>query len=413
MSRKEFDRTPEISSREKTVKYYLPPFGVPQMVHINETVEKHPAREFLLKTGAPPSLVNDVFLKNGELKPHTEANADILKMSPESIINYLKPHLKPVYDLAQYSLSTIDPWFNLHTFENHIDIVTKRSFTLLNAARPFRKDINEKTFIRSAIVGTTHDVGNLLSREDHEILSLPIAEKIIPPLKQLPQEEKKIIDESMVLHRKRQILTKLDKLKAGESMNADQEVELMSTYMVNFPPESLALMIADTSDVSPLRVARAGKKLYQKEALKRKDLEVNLHWITRSLRVEKGKKWGIEKILWELEFNPQPTLGQKPKGELIYPVNTSTSMLHKEHELSNYDQLRADFWKLYLEDIKLAVQAGFALFPATKKFEIVMINKPSPTSQSKNTDITEFVRGELNAFFPHLDERYPHKKHQT
>jgi len=119
-----------------------------------------------LSLGIEIKAVDKLFDSKGNWKYQVEEEIKPYTYTPKNLETKLLDNLKPVYDLVSRSLDSMFEYgFNKHDI-THIEDVTSEVRKLLDES-----DADQKTKIIGIIASVTHDLGNILSRKSHSVLS--------------------------------------------------------------------------------------------------------------------------------------------------------------------------------------------------------------------------------------------------
>jgi len=255
----------------------------------------------------------------------------------KQILALLEPH----HRLQQIPLNTIfETGFNDHG-PTHIERVTKQTMACLEAAIASDEDI------RIGILACAcHDIGNMIDRKTHHIWSARILNQIISfgKYKKIFEETKKAI----FFH--------------------EEKSHLESDNTETLSKSALALIMADKTDVSYLRVHPVSD---QKAALK--DMHVIVNFMVDS--TELGFRQ--TKTVWKLIFTPNAARVSGLFSELLKHgerkfVPEEWQRIYREENVEYLFMFYAKILSLYLDRIKLAIDANFALLPTIDRFQFVV-----------------------------------------
>ncbi len=388
-----------LEARSMDAVYF--PAEIAQINHTGLEGKGRPARAFLLDVGAPLEKVNRVLALDGQLQVRADSSRDPFTLSPFGVAEHLREPLEKIHDLVGYSLGNgVRLGFTEHDI-THIDRTAERTDSLLGQAQRTRSDITPVTRWIGAVDSTAHDGGCFLGRGEHESISFGILTRIEPRLLEKPEIAQQI-QRDILLHRESQARRVLEDLQFPYSPHADREIELMAEH---FSPQALALIIADTTDVTKKRTNRLAldKISSAEELLSDTHVELNLLWETTKVGLSDDGK----SFTWQLTFNKHMT----PEELVLYNklakpssngngerqralVSNGTYKLYEQDAIPQFTTLEAKFWRTYYGDILQAVQASFALFPTMTMFNLEMVD-PLPDGAVGSMSITPIHRDKV------------------
>ncbi len=350
--------------------------------HSGKPEESVPARQFFMDAACPQAFIEFVLTETNQWSDFCGSDFDVYKGGVRKLDSFLSNCLDAPYGLANGSLDKIyNHGFNRHD-SKHIDKVTKNVISLL-------KDAGEKkqTIRRAVLASRGHDLGNILSRKLHSLVSPYILSTVVEQIKpdaNLPIESKKrqkqardwrIVRRAMQLHNEpiaTSLIESFSREIESESSGKRElsETEIIEKMVTHFGPEALALIIADKTDIGRHRVS---EKAGGQEAVDMDPhLAVNLLGKTREIGVRKDK----ETFVWKLDFTPGKAKDERFAVESSVRNGMRSSVpeewhkLHSEHSIPHFDTWKAKFWELYYDRIILTIRSVFALYPKVKNFEI-------------------------------------------
>lgn len=311
-----------------------------------------PAFYYLLDAHCSLDEILAVMDEHSRLKePNFPEIEDIYGLSPAELKSLLESRLAPWYLLANRSLNNDETrGFNRHGLFDHISIVAKNTVQLL-------KDLGYSEEVQKIglIMAYGHDLGNVLSRKFHSLVSPYIFEKYVPELK---QDISKWVEirQGIEFHNEPVIMKYLE--SRGDKTNFE-----------GLSPAALALIVADKTHVGPIRVSDKVKDI---NAL----IEIDPHFVVNLLL--NTKQSGIQSdgsFLWQLEFQPtlsteeqQQSLERIKQDPYSNPAMTGKKFVpnwmhqaHREHNISHMASVDAQLWRLYIERNILAIRAIFEL----------------------------------------------------
>lgn len=340
--------------------------------HLNSDSPK-PAREYLLSLGIDNNAVNKLFDTGGTWKYQVKEDVNPFTYTPKDLENKLLENLKPVYDLVSTSLDSMyEHGFNKHDLLHIID-VTHDVRKLLDEA-----DADQKTKIIGIIASVTHDLGNILSRKSHSLLS-PLIFKLIFPNFQINKEDWVRVKEAVVYHDEPVIF---EEINSWGIINSTEKIEKFKTV---FKKETLSLLIADKTRINRKRLS---DKAQSSSAIDDNEhIEVNLLGQTDCLVIKKDSalvKFNYHPYANAEEAKNYPQFFRESKHfGFRASVSKDAKILHKfETPIDNFSTWRHKYWKIYSERTFLYIYSLFALFPHIEKVTIQMVDYIYPASTS-------------------------------
>lgn len=380
----------------------LLPDGQPVLVNHNPgKQESVAALEFFTSAGCPAQFIDYILHvepgeNQGNLKDFFPSKQNIYKQDPNRLNKTLRRRLVKVYSLANGSLDHIyDHGFNRHD-SRHIDIVTKRVLELLGSA-----NASKDTLRRAVIAAMGHDLGNILSRKLHSLVSPILLKNVLQQIQSDPKQWR-TIRRAIQLHNEPVASWLI------ASWGEITEQERIANMRTTFGPEALALILADKTDVGRHRISL---KATNREAVDAdQHLEVNLLGETAALRLsEDGSN-----LDWLVSFTPGMSHDEvdelpsfvrqsKRRQSPTATVSERTHKLHSEHQIPHFFTWYSLFWQLYYERIVLAVRSAFALYSNLQTFTIRATDADSDGSTQLQF---VFNRETLTNQFAHLEMLY-------
>lgn len=396
------DPTSIPSVRERLLRtQVLTPKSQPCQIRHNGENDPTPALNYFLQHLAWP-LCADVFNVDGSLQEPTKTEVNPYTLSIPDLETFLLSRLEPYYELIDHSLENVTKFgFNRHGSEHTLK-TTKDAMQILEIA-----SASEDQIKRVMIAGYLHDVGNIFGRQEHEAISVNMAEQIIPELT-TDKEQWQIVKNVILFHNEPSLTLYFDAVKA---QSPSEKVKALA----KLPQETLALILADKTQLGHDRVTR--KKLGLSALGKNDQNEVDWHLFinlmaeSRPLLVD----FSDETITWLLSFTPGITMEeQKRLKQFEQPgkprhshVPEALHRLHREFGIPHVDSWQSMFYQKYLDRIILDVEVAFALFPDIQNFTIAIEDRDILLPNSKGGLISEsFNRQDINNIKYYLLKKY-------
>jgi len=315
--------------------------------------------EGLKLTNDQAGAVNLLFSQDGEWQYSME-NMELYGMEVEKLTETLELILGPIYNLANILVDNgFEHGFNSHGWENHISQVMKNGLALMKQV-----EATEEERVNGMIALVGHDLGNILNRKGHNYSSVRILEKVLPELVE-DQERWNKIKTAIEFHEFKEIGQTLDvlinRVLLGEVFFKEALLEIREKFGI----EGLALVVADKTDISPMRM----NEQVDLRSLKN-DVHFRINMLGRTIFV--GWKNAAE-FTWNLGFSP---------------LAKSTRDLYRERGINQFDIWRNELIITYYERIRLMLVCAAALNFNTGVFKISFFDR-NGNSSGVNGD--EFV----------------------
>ncbi|MFC1649510.1 hypothetical protein ACFL2C_02220 [Patescibacteria group bacterium] len=332
------------------------------------------AREYLLDLGCKENTIDKLFDKKGNWKYKVERRFDPFNYSAKQLEKTLLTDLAPVYDLVNESLDGIyEHGFNKHDLD-HIRDVTSECRKIMEES-----SADQRTKIIGVIASVAHDLGNILSRKSHSLLSPMLFRQIFPNM-QVGKQDWIRIKNAIRYHDEPVIEEEINSWKVKTPI---QKIEMFREV---FEQETLALLVADKTRVSRERLSDKPKT--KRAVDENVHVEVNLLGQTESLVVKKDHAtvtFHYRPFANAEEAKKYPHFFQKIKygSGFRASVSRDTQKLHEfETPIDHFSVWRHQYWKIYAERTILYVYCLFALFPHIDFVKIKMVDFISPASKS-------------------------------
>lgn len=375
------------------------PYWVGKKLYIQHSSNDSPrlAREYLLSVGVDEIAVDKLFDSKGEWRYQVKDHIDPFTYTPKNLEVKLVDSLKPVYDLVNVSLDTIEKHgFNKHDIL-HIEDVTSETRKLLDEA-----DADQKTKIIGIIASVAHDLGNILSRKNHSKIS-PLLFKLIFPNFKISETDWDRVKNAVVYHDEPVIKEEI------ASWNSNSALIKIENFRKTFEKETLALFISDKTRITRERLSDKAKD--SKAIDDNLHIEVNLLGEADCLVIKKDQalvKFNYHPYANEDEAKkyPQFFISSKHFG-FRASVSKETQNLHKfETPIDYFSTWRHKYWKIYAERTILYIYCLFALFPHIDSVVIQMVDYISPSSTSYEKVEYKIEKSELGHFEKFVELKY-------
>jgi len=310
-------------------------------------------------------------------------------MSFDELDVFLEERLKIVYEIADPSLNsvittldsgeTINLGFNQHGLE-HIKSVKEMTMQLLKAAgaSPYEMKI-------ALVAIWAHDLGNMLSRHVHALVSPRILLHLVPEIAEsLFETELKSksawreIRRIIYFHNEKTIgsylraLSRENSEEKGKKLSERQKVKRIRELFLLAAP---ALFVGDKFDLGADR--ETDLPFNEELGIIDPHRQVNVNGRTKGFGLSEDSTI----FDWVLEFNP----GKNPR----FP--------------QKFDDWVAQFWGLYMEKHLMTARCIFALFSKVKVFSITILD-----AQTGNKPMTfSFTLRDLRNKIEALRKKYP------
>lgn len=321
-------------------------------------------REYWGENGLDEPEINQLVNNRGEwiLRPSSE---NPYEMSVSQLNAFLKDTLRPINKMIDRSLDgSLPEGFNKHG-EEHAEKVARRATSILK-----KLGYDEDVIKVALIAAWGHDIGNLLGRKSHHMISANILARVMPKL--IDEKKTKVVNGFTVSEP-----TNWNKISRAIRFNGVDEAsalvklrphlrsaeERLEWMMEFYGPEGLAVIIADKIEVGRDRIS---DKITPSEIRNDKHAEVNL--LVKNEGLDFGKE-GKEWMRWDIKFNPD--IG--PHDQKKFPTWANSIKRRKERgEMSSFNSWYESFWRLYRERIILMAEASFAIAPSINRVDIAL-----------------------------------------
>ncbi|OGK32916.1 hypothetical protein A3F57_03090 [Candidatus Roizmanbacteria bacterium RIFCSPHIGHO2_12_FULL_36_11] len=364
-----------------------------------------PVREFLYNANTPIDLINSAFSLDGRLK--TVSSSEQVQFNPydlsvNELFDFLNNRLEPFFDLIDYSLDqSTKHGFNRHGKE-HVYAVTNLTAELLGKA-----GYDEQTIKRGLIAAMSHDIGNIISRENHEVLSALIIAEIFPELTR-DTDQWDIVQDAVILHNEPALSPLLainDVFLPDGSVDSRHRIEFLRTAI---SPEAKALLIADKVQVGRIRITQ--KDIDHTAISEDLHLLVNLMMETTQVGLSSEK----QTFNWSLNFTPgiaedeqdMIRFAKSPSGQSRIFVPDHFHQLHRRFTVGDHQlpidhsrSISSAFLNLYFDKLTLTIQAIFALYPTVDMVTIEIHDYAQGAIKSGGIISEVVARDEINEAF--------------
>lgn len=352
----------------------------------HEQKPKELALDYLLQAGCPPEMCTTLFNENSEwIFPSFEL--DIEQATPDELLEQILRVTKPVYAVAQHSLAAINEFgYNDHG-PLHIQSVANRAIGL---ARELGLSEEQQKIVVIAAAG--HDLGNLVNRDNHSLVSPDIFERIFPSVvehKSIWRRAKK----AMQFHNSG-VFNKYIHPKKG--IWGFLPIEDQIPYIQNqFGIESAVVVLSDKLDVGRWRVN--DKALNQGAIDQHQYSEINLHNKGINFRI------GTTNLEWNIGFDPflrRDELSRFSKltvpsdhAESGYAVYASEGIQNRETQIADFGKSTDQF--LQKHELYITILAGFMVNPQADLFIMNIYNPMRPYETLRLTFSKEDMKEQI------------------
>lgn len=313
-------------------------------------------------------------------------------MTLEELNTFLYERLKIIYEkIADASLNSIPTnvdghdvylGFNEHGL-GHINRVKEITLQLLKDANASEDDM------RTALVAIwAHDLGNVLSRHVHALVSPRILMHLIPELAEtfyvksivLNKNNKKVrktetelrdVRRAIYFHNEKTIgayLRALSKENFEKTGREFTEMEMIQEIRNRFPIFAPALFIGDKGDFGWVR--ETAMPYDTNLGIVDPHRQVNVNGKTKYLGLSEDRK----SFNWVLEFDSE----SNPK----FP--------------QDFESWVAQFWYLYIEKHLMMARSAFAMYPGVKVFTITLVDRKTGIEPMKFSFTTDNMAESFN-----------------
>lgn len=385
------------------------------------------ADEYFTGEGFKPEFVDRLFFDDGSWEYKDHDPAPFGGLNPQQIHERLKCVVNEIYELANGSLDKIsDNGFNRHDTAHILKVLEGALVSL----RPHLQQISKtyennptqakeevENVIKQVLLSVWgHDLGNILSRSLHSLISPNLLEAIFPTVFQQADGTedaalRRTVRRAIMLHNEPVALSTID---SWGRLTLDEQIASMSE---KFGPVALATIIGDKIDIGRHRIS---KKPSNPQAVDSDEhLQVNLYLDTAQLDLSDPTSGE-----WQIDFTPgMDEQDQKNYKQFSYVkekdgapkyeawVPDEVRRLHREHNLPHSVYAEGLFWKLYWPRVRLTVMSFFALYPERDTFSISIRDKKEGNTFAESKTI--FIREKLEGQFTEVEKKYSLGKKAT
>lgn len=300
-------------------------------------------RDQLLAKGVHAGLIDPVIDASGAWQVHLSWK-DAWAMDAVAMKEFLLESLKPIHMLQQASLDFVNlTGFNDHG-PIHITNVTNKTLDILKSLK-----FEEEILKIAVMAATTHDLGNIINRKGHSMFSCGLIRMTFTDLPDNQQAADVL--QAVLFH--------------------DEGALGRNTKLEEWVPAALALVIADKTDISYLRVTSSSNK---RDALV--DAHISLNWL-----VDESKTFmSMGTYVWQIYFNPGASnvpsyMDQLMKNEQRKWVPEVWQELYRQRHMEYLLPFYATLQDTYLHRVEMTVKAVFVLFPEVNVFRFEVIDE--------------------------------------
>lgn len=393
-------------SKFRSTRMLINPYNPKSKILINhdlETTQSSPSYEFLLNGGVPKEDLDLVLDQTSRLKIDEMEYINPYSLGISELEDWVKLHVAKIYPLIDSSLNTsIKNGFNEHGLP-HAEEISRSNQNLLSGLGIQDRQVMQ----RSVIEALTHDLGNFISRENHEVASIFLLEKVLPELK-INLDQWKLIRKAILFHN-------IPFLKTlwGKDSSAAEKINILRN---NLCPDTLVLILSDKTSV--------GRNRLTTKTIDRLSVNEDIH-IALNLLVS-GSRTGFSEdrqaFNWLIDFSAEPNLvtdrsninglffhhdGQPTDGSLAF-VPDAWHNNHRLYGIPHIASWYSSFMQTYSNRLELAILSSFALNPDQKKFEICVQEKVGEESgftikeQIYKDDIDDYLMTLKKKFLPKI-----------
>jgi hypothetical protein len=394
-----------------------------QVNHTGALTDYRPADEFFSDEDFNQNFVNLLFSPEGVWHYQYTGDKDLASLSPLELNKVIRETVHEIYELANGSLDkSSDLGFNRHD-EDHIDNVLNNALEALGpildamyleiieakSADEKRQKMEEfEEFLFELVcVARGHDLGNILSRYLHAVISPNMFETIFKGL--LKGRMRRGVRRGMMLHNEP---VALELIKSWNSPDMETTLQRMRT---DFGLVTLGVIDGDKRDLGRKRITYLMHT--PSDETQDKHLQVNLYLENQGLTFSADKK----EVTWSLDFTP--TLSTEEQALLApYSINKGDdenprykawvpSTVHADHQekhISHADYAESLFWSLYWPRTKLAIMSLFALYPDLEVYNIKIVDRDTEDMNGRAlyTSGATFYRDRLEAGFAFIEKKF-------
>ncbi len=392
----------------KSAKMLINPCDPENIIFINHDLKglPYPSYEYLSNAGVSVSDIEVVLDHTSRLKYEKRDFIDPFTLSISELEEWVKSHVAKIYPLIDLSLNaSANNGFNEHGLP-HAEEILQSSRKLLSDLR-----IQDEQIVKRAVVESlTHDLGNFISRENHEVTSIFLLEKILPELK-IRSEQWKLIRKAILFHN-----ISFIKTLWNENSKAEEKIDILRNILC---PDALVLMLSDKTSIGRERLTT---KIIDRQSVN-EDIHVALNLM--ALDSHTGFSENRQTFNWLIDFSTEPKLeiDRNNINRLFFhhegrPADESLAFVpdawHNNHRLYGIPHIvswYSSFIQTYFNRIELAILSSFALNPEQKIFEICVNEKVGKKSgstmreQVHKNDIDNYLLTLKKKFLPKITRK--------
>lgn len=307
---------------------------------------------------------------------------DPMAMEIAALDTDMRETLYPIYTMAQRSLEVVN-WFGYNDHgPRHIDHVTARTVQALQAAHA-----DTDTVRRGIVAARGHDLGNLLSRDIHSLISPELLLKVYPRLADHP-EDWAIIQQAIEFH-DTEVYKEL--MREIDGMDCPDKIQMIRTIL---SPEALALIIGDKTDLGKHRVNRKARyaDAIETHVHSRMDLFMTT---TQAGKQDDGT------FLWEILYDPTIDLDQYPEYAELAELGEGT--VRAIRPSYGYEDIKSKIFQNHLGRIELTMLSAFALYEDLKDYQLRFVD-----STTGAIEVVHITPDTFNQTVTELRQRHVH-----
>lgn len=331
---------------------------------------------------------------------------DPYQMTAADLQQFLLNRIGGFYELTNPSLNSSSEFgFNSHNLQHVVD-VSNRTISILEQI-----GADEGTKKRALIAGILHDMGNVFSRKQHELISLRLSELLFPEL-QTDQKQWDIVTKGIVYHNESSLCGYFDSCIPPAKLPSERIAALQQ-----LPQEVLALIVADKTDWGRHRATqkRVGHSALGENRSGLVDWHLLVDEAVSGSDLNLGMETGVQKNTPRLEIVFKPRLSKEeerqhkqftPDGKKTVFFPAFIHHLHREYGIPHSSVWQSYFWQTHLDRNMLMAEAVFALLPEADRLIIQIRDDDGGPAEQNALMVHPIVRSEIDQFPIPIKRKY-------
>lgn len=361
------------------------------------TGRRVPLGDHLANIGASPELISTLVRSDGSFG-YRALLPDLHNVTPDDLQQHMLAAIKPVHEgiNAIFNEPTLGGRSPNDHGPRHIRAVATTAKRLAQEA-----GYDHPALVATIISAHVHDLGNIVSREDHASISAGLALKIFPQLPWYPRITDDVL-KAVALH-DGDVRSKALRV-TSETPHADL-IEQYRKLGKSFSP----LVIADKAHIGPDRLP--DKPLTREEL---NDIHASTNWNGRTNHVGLAKDG--KTFMWWVGFDQKISEAEaKRHPELVHHEGNGqyTGVLSRRMEWqqavegeSAFTIWARDIRRLRHDSLLLMAGASFSMHPQQERFIFLLNNNSGESTEREKPHIVVFRRESIDDDIRAYQEKY-------